>query len=261
MVFRHVLMLALLSLFLFIQCTKERGPGMFDASCSSTWEDNNNCGACGHACPNGSVCVEAQCTCRDHYTCDGVCADLEGDPQNCGACGNVCLGGTVCIAGKCWCPVVGQDSCNGECVDVLSNSSHCGNCQTVCNSTQICSNGGCCEPGQSFCGGTCIDVLNDTNNCGRCGKVCGPSAACVNGQCTCEAVVCCQKNNSFCSNTGGTAICNYQENYCYREASLGCPGGDTGWLQTDGIENCAKNGNNWLVGDYYCASMPAPPCP
>ncbi|GEM_PF-2383365 len=101
-------------------------------------DDNNNCGACGKVCQEGTKCKSGSCEseCGEWESfCNGSClklADLhlsscdscaEGycdtdgnlangcevnskgnDVSNCGACGNVCNGGEVCENGSCKVP-------------------------------------------------------------------------------------------------------------------------------------------------------------
>lgn len=64
-----------------------------------------HCGACGHACNNGT-CDDGACECKKGFIdCDGSpkngCeAEIATDPDNCGTCGHGCLGGS-CKGGRC----------------------------------------------------------------------------------------------------------------------------------------------------------------
>jgi hypothetical protein len=103
-------------------CTKGRckcAPGRKDCDGDKRCEtdvknDDDNCGACGNACPFDQECREGQCVCRggDPFCngvccegrdgcCDGVCRDFDFDPTNCGDCGVTCPAGQVCDTGKC----------------------------------------------------------------------------------------------------------------------------------------------------------------
>jgi len=70
-----------------------------DIACADLSSDNNNCGACGHACSGGGACVNGTCTlCSPPYTeCNGECVDLYSDNYNCGECGVVCAPGELCM--------------------------------------------------------------------------------------------------------------------------------------------------------------------
>jgi hypothetical protein len=79
--------------------------GDVDNGCETRLDQQNNCGACGAVCKNGS-CAGGSCACADGFAdCDGDrtngCeAELAGDARHCGACGNDCAGGK-CVAGSC----------------------------------------------------------------------------------------------------------------------------------------------------------------
>lgn len=79
--------------------------------CASLQSDNDNCGACGNACPGGTYCAAGVCggvTCGSGESlCQrpsggSFCATLEFDPLNCGTCNHVCPAATpFCIANAC----------------------------------------------------------------------------------------------------------------------------------------------------------------
>lgn len=142
--------------------------------CETSALSNENCGACGNACPAGQFCglnpyFTPQCMCSGSQTfCAGgdfagvpigSCADLTSDPYNCGACGVACPIGTmlsksVCSYGTCGRSCVqGRADCNGNASDD-------------------------CE----------VNTDSDPRNCGGCGNVCDAVAgqACVAGRCVVE---------------------------------------------------------------------------
>ena len=64
--------------------------------------------------------------------CRGACVFLSSDPNNCGACGHVCPGGHLCVNGTCQeCPQSYQTLCGGTCTDVSWDSNNCGACGNV----------------------------------------------------------------------------------------------------------------------------------
>ncbi len=173
-------------------------------ACTDTNVDGNNCGACGHVCPAGTVCSAGTCatTCGNGLTecsadaATAYCANLQTDNVNCGTCGNSCPAGTVCSAGAC------ATSCGGGltkcstnagvayCANLQTDNVNCGACGTTCPDGQVCSASACatsCATPLVKCGSSCVDTQNDPANCGGCGTTCGPytnaTAACVNGAC------------------------------------------------------------------------------
>ena len=97
-------------------------------------------GACAMTCTGGTT------------NCSGACVDTQTDSQNCGACGLACQEGTVCSAGVCGQGCSGGAAlCSGACVDIATDPMNCGACNNVCDAGQVCSSGTCsivCGPGQ-----------------------------------------------------------------------------------------------------------------
>ena len=89
--------------------------------CVFLGSDENNCGACGNACPQGFECIAAVCT--DLDPCNGgpgtVCGpecvqDLDSNPNHCGECFNDCGDGEVCSNGDCMGGGDGPETTTGE---------------------------------------------------------------------------------------------------------------------------------------------------
>lgn len=129
--------------------------------CELTVTDNNNCGACGKVCNDGTFanasatpCANSTCSmgaCNqgyadcNHNTADGCEVNLNNDANNCGACGNVCMTQGANTSGT--------PSCQSS-ICVNSCALHYGDCDGNP------ANG--CE----------TNLSSDANNCGGCGNVC-----------------------------------------------------------------------------------------
>jgi hypothetical protein len=148
---------------------------------------NENCGACGNACPAGTRCA---------VDSDGkpFCACPQGQTF-CGDCWKQCDGGSC-----------SEERCVGSCHDLTSDVFACGGCGISCvegvDGTDAvpflaaCVYGTCtrrCPLGRADCNGNTADgcevnTMADPANCGGCGVVCNAIAgqACVRGRCVVE---------------------------------------------------------------------------
>ena len=135
--------------------------------------DVNNCGWCGHVCPNSGgfpICVDGVCGisgCQTGFAdCDSNPGDCEtsitNDPDNCGACNQVCS----------------LANATAKCVDQVCEVDTCSDGWGNCNNQDA--DG--CE----------TDVTSSTDNCAFCGNSCSfdnAQASCVNSMCvlgTCD---------------------------------------------------------------------------
>ncbi len=150
-------------------------------------------GVCKLTCDSGSF--HADCNNRPE---DGCEASLFEDSSNCGACGHSCAPGELCVGGHCGCPeglsecTDVSDPYNpvNVCVDITVDRAHCGKCNRPCDQgpapaafeDHICVAGACvCPPGKTECPGygpygdpsqVCVDIMSDDANCGGCGQPC-----------------------------------------------------------------------------------------
>lgn len=102
-----------------------------DCGCSG----GNICqgGACG--CPSGLT------------SCSGICRNLLADPATCGACGHPCEMGEVCLNGQCKPSCGALTECNNSCVNLLTSTASCGSCGHACAPGEACFAGQCaCVP-------------------------------------------------------------------------------------------------------------------
>ena len=159
-------------------CTGQ-GPVPQVGICTNLNTDVNNCGSCGHQCPDKAhatkACVNKTCvyTCESGYaSCNGPVTETDGngcetnlqtDEENCGRCGNQCPTGATCTNGVCLCPT-GETPCGvtatnrGACRNLNTDVGNCGTCGNVCpsraNATTTCVQGACgfiCNAGFANC--------------------------------------------------------------------------------------------------------------
>lgn len=84
--------------------TKRPGMEMCGDICADTDFSNIDCGACGHACPDGTKCNFGECTeqCSSPLKyCGQGCINPNTDKDNCGRCGNQCADDQRCEFGVC----------------------------------------------------------------------------------------------------------------------------------------------------------------
>jgi hypothetical protein len=209
-----------------------------NGECADLANDNNNCGACGVVCGDGTCCSDGVCAslCDEGSVwCGESCADVQDDPNNCGACGAVCGDGTCCNDGTCVSVCAeGQTWCNGQCVDFQNDNGHCGTCGNACGEGTCCTDGACasvCPAGQVFCNGQCVDLQNDSGNCGACGNACGVGTCCSEGVCAsvCGAgrTLCgelCYDTQNDPNNCGGCGIVCDGQSVCSGGSCQRCTG-------------------------------------
>ena len=172
--------------------------------CAQMATDPANCGACGHVCAPGQVCVDGVCGCGGVGACSGtccgnVCVDTTTDLKHCGRCGHVCVAGERCVGGQCACGFQecgpGTTCCGGACVNLKTSPKHCGGCGRACSGEDRCVDGHCvcgfivCAPGSGCCNGACTD-FSSPNSCGACGRKCAEGERCGGGVCSCGFQTC-----------------------------------------------------------------------
>lgn len=148
--------------------------GAADTGCETFLVTNENCGACGRACP-----ADQECRLNPQLVPECMCPEGE----------TFCSGGT-------------DDGVEvGACRNLLSDSAACGDCSKACNlglahGKESCVNGICrpnCAHGWADCNGDTLDgcetnVDSDPSNCGGCDNKCNAVAgqACAGGRCVVE---------------------------------------------------------------------------
>jgi len=155
---------------------KDNCDGLIENGCETRLDTNENCGACGNACPDGQACrvgpderVRCMCPPGSTFCALATAGDLEA----------------------------------GECVDIATDQYNCGACGVGCydlypapNLTPRCKYGSCvaeCGEGFADCNrslsdGCEVNTNSDPRNCGGCGILCDAVAgqACFAGRCVVE---------------------------------------------------------------------------
>lgn len=271
---------ALLTLFAVAQC--DGGSQSLEtcraASCSGRCvelsSDNENCGACGFACPPSTRCTAGACSslCRaTESKCVAGCADLASDVRNCGACGLECAPGKACSSGSCvdCAPTQALCSANGQpyCANLSSDDANCGSCGAVCPMGQVCMDSACndpCKAGLVYCApSSCVDVATDSTNCGTCGHDCLGSA-CDGGRCVPTVLATNQDSPTVLAVDSGTLYWAHGDNYyvttgirycavagcgnhptdltpAYAVTALDVSNGAATWHEAAGIFRCSLN--------------------
>ncbi|AKU96570.1 hypothetical protein AKJ09_03234 [Labilithrix luteola] len=158
---------------LYLDCDGNQANG-----CEVHGISDENCGACGIACGDGTHCIVntdgfPQCMCEagtslcvtatdGHGLTQGYCADFGSDDRNCGGCGVECFHGApiglplpggleACVHGSCELRCVeGNADCNDSPTDgcetnTFSDPRNCGGCGIQCDlaAGQACAGGHC----------------------------------------------------------------------------------------------------------------------
>lgn len=183
--------------------------------CGPCAECNRANGKCKPTCDPGIAC------------CENACIDTSDDPENCGACGHECADGELCIAGACCppkrvceaggaevCCPDGYACCAGECYP--EDATPCGD--TCCASWEVCLDAQaslCCFDGQVACGGGCCFGECCNGTCCEGGKVCdGGTCKCPSGRLACGDR-CCHAAAVACGENGACLnACDLDPNGC-----------------------------------------------
>lgn len=146
--------------------------------------------ACDPACPNGQVCINAQCLVAADSGSDAapdvlgvdvavdVAPSIDTPPTPDVTAADVTPEATVDAPA----PDVARDAAP-SCTDTQSDPANCGACGHRCNGVARCYRGACeCASDgtvmQTMCGPTCVD-LTQNENCGGCGGRCPEGSTCT----------------------------------------------------------------------------------
>ncbi len=243
-------------------CLGDAGVGFCcgDECLSVIDDDPANCGACGHSCGEGGLCIHGNC--QPGAQCDAgednsLCARPQGSgfccqgsceasaPPDCGACGLSC---TTCQSDS-DCPT-GQ-ACAAV-THALASTAQASCAPLSCAGAAegvACAIPGLVFPGSSLlldtnvhgaelvvtecCWGACVDLDFDPSNCGACGIACPAATTCEFGTCQ-PSVDCAQAaDGTLCAASptaageccGGSCVNSASDNAnCWR-CGMTCPPG------------------------------------
>jgi hypothetical protein len=193
--------------------------------CSDISTDRENCGTCGHRCPDGALCDDGNCVCLQdmgaRILCEGQCIDPLTDNNHCGGCPGVSCDTQA-----------GEMCCEGACIEPQLNREHCGGCPgTNCGAGDCC-NGQCltpCLPGavrDENCNCVCLTGVPCTTECCPADYFCKPNyqtgvpECCPPNRTNGNIAFCCPPNRVACG-----AVC--------------C--GDVGWICCPDVAYCAPS--------------------
>ena len=186
---------------------------LYATGCEALLSTDDDCGACGNTCSEGTGCLAGNCTCTGGGTaCNGTCADLMTDTGNCGSCGRSCLEGELCTEGVCTVvdPCAGKgcgDQCRkggmvcdsaGNCIAPVGDGEPCA-CHGMCTTGLVCGTGGNCESSEACGNGKCEDDAAHLE-CVTCPLDCSRELCQGNGRCN-------KGVGEHCENSPGDCPC------------------------------------------------------
>lgn len=109
---------------------------------SNDMDDATDMSDMGVAC-GPMTCAPGETCCMDGPP---TCANLEASQQNCGACGNACPAGTVCAGGECHCDNPDGDVCTTQGDRCDGATCVCGQARRICDPGEVCEGNQCRMP-------------------------------------------------------------------------------------------------------------------